>query len=124
MANKEYLYVGHYIDVLGYYMLKIGTTNDLKRRKKEHTRNYKKSPVHTMPPDGEFEYDFTLPLSKYNTLRYEDKNRERWQGAQIGGFVRNDRICRLLQIRLLLLLAIFHSCHLPTVKYYTLKVEV
>lgn len=93
MANKEYLYVGHYIDVLGYYMLKIGTTNDLKRRKREHTRNYKKSPVHTMPPDGEFEYDFTLPLSKYNTLRYEDKNRERWQEEQIGEFVRNDRFC-------------------------------
>ena len=65
----------------------------LKRRKKEHTRNYKKSPVHTMPPDGEFEYDFTLPLSKYNTLRYEDKNRERWQEEQIGEFVRNDRFC-------------------------------
>ena len=91
MANKEYLYVGHYIDVLGYYMLKIGTTNDLKRRKREHTRNYKKSPVHTMPPDEEFEYDFTLPLSKYNTLRYEDRNRDLWKEMEIGEYIRNDR---------------------------------
>lgn len=40
--NKEFLYVGHYIDVLGNYILKVGTTNDLARRQKEHTRNYKK----------------------------------------------------------------------------------
>lgn len=89
--EKEFLYVGHYVDVLGRYMLKIGTTNDLARRRAEHTRNYKRSPNFTMPPDGAFEYDFTLPLSKYNTLRYEDKNRALWQEQNIGEFVRNDR---------------------------------
>ena len=35
--NKEYLYVGHYIDDEGNYILKVGTTNDLERRRKEHT---------------------------------------------------------------------------------------
>ena len=38
---KENLYVGHYIDKNGFYILIIGTTNDLKRRAQEHTRNYK-----------------------------------------------------------------------------------
>lgn len=31
--EKEYLYVGHYIDAQGNYILKIGTTNDLARRR-------------------------------------------------------------------------------------------
>lgn len=88
---KEFLYVGHYIDKDGNYILKVGTTNDLDRRRKEHTRNYKKSPNFTMPTDGAFEYDFSLKLSKYNTLRYEDKTREKWQKEEIGEFVRNDR---------------------------------
>lgn len=91
LPNKEWLYVGHYIDINGNYMLKVGTTNDLKRRRTEHTRNYKKSPNYTMPPNGTFEYDFWLPLSKYNTLRYEDRNRALWQEQNIGEFVRNDR---------------------------------
>ena len=88
---KEFLYVGHYLDVDGNYILKIGTTNDLDRRQKEHTRNYKKSPNYTMPADGAFEYDWYLPLSKYNTLRYEDRNRQLWQEQGVGEFVRNDR---------------------------------
>ena len=55
--EKEFLYVGHYVDMNGDYILKIGTTNDLDRRQKEHTRNYKRSPNYTMPEDGKFEYD-------------------------------------------------------------------
>ena len=89
--EKEFLYVGHYIDVNGDYILKIGTTNDLDRRQKEHTRNYKRSPNYTMPEDGKFEYDWSCPLSKYNPLRYEDRNREKWQKEEVGNFVRNDR---------------------------------
>ena len=89
--EKEYLYVGHYVDKNGFYILKIGTTNNLKRRAQEHTRNYKKSPNFTMPTDGEFLYDWWCPLSKYNTLRYEDKNRAKWIAEEIGEFVRNDR---------------------------------
>lgn len=91
--EKEFLYVGHYIDTDGNYILKIGTTNDLKRRQTEHTRNYKKSPQYQMPKDGKFEYDWYLKLSKYNTLRYEDRNRQKWQEKEIGAFVRNDRFC-------------------------------
>ena len=90
-TNKEFLYVGHYIDINGNYILKVGTTNDLKRRQYEHTRNYKKSPNFTMPLNGSFVYDFWLPLSKYNTLRYEDRNRALWQEQTLGEFVRNDR---------------------------------
>lgn len=89
--EKEFLYIGHYVDVNGNYILKIGTTNDLKRRATEHTRNYHRAKQYTMPVDAEFVYDFHLPLSKYNTLRYEDKNREKWQMENIGEFVRNDR---------------------------------
>ena len=89
--EKEFLYIGHYVDVNGNYILKIGTTNDLKRRATEHTRNYHRAKQYTMPADAEFVYDFHLPLSKYNTLRYEDKNREKWQTENIGEFVRNDR---------------------------------
>ena len=91
MREKEFLYVGYYIDNAGQYILKIGTTNDLHRRMVEHNRNYKKSPNYTMPPDGSFSYLWTLKLSKYNTLRYEDRNRQAWQEQGVGEFVRNDR---------------------------------
>ena len=89
--EKEFLYVGHYVDTNGNFMLKIGTTNDLKRRASEHTRNYKRSKNNTMPQGDKFVYDWYLPLSKYNTLRYEDRNRQKWQEMAIGTFVRNDR---------------------------------
>jgi hypothetical protein len=89
--EKEFLYVGHYTDTDGNYILKIGTTNNLNRRAKEHTRNYRKSPEHTLPREGEFEYDWSLPLSKYNTLRYEDKTRKSWKSAGVGEYIRNDR---------------------------------
>jgi hypothetical protein len=39
----------------------------------------------------EFTYLWNLPLSKYNTLRFEDYNRQRWQEMGIGEFIRNDR---------------------------------
>ena len=67
--------MGHYVDTKGRYILKIGTTNDLKRRAAEHTRNYKKTREFTMPENTSFVYDWWRPLSKYNTLRYEDANR-------------------------------------------------
>ena len=55
--EKEFLYIGHYVDTQGRYILKIGTTNDLKRRKAEHTRNYCRAKKYTMPEGNEFEYD-------------------------------------------------------------------
>lgn len=89
--EKEFLYVGHYIDTNGLYILKIGTTNDLERRAKEHTRNYHKAKKHTLPQEENFVYDWYLSLSKYNTIRYEDKNRSAWAELGIGAFIRNDR---------------------------------
>ena len=93
MKDKEFLYIGHYVDIDGNYILKIGTTNNLERRRKAHTRNYRKTAHYTMPTNAEFVYDWSLPLSKYNTLRFEDKNREQLQKLGIGEFVRNDRFC-------------------------------
>jgi len=78
--EKEYLYVGHY-NTDTHYVLKVGTTNNLERRRKEHCRNY----------HADFVYDWTLPLSHYNTLRYEDKTRERWKQDFPDTFKRNDR---------------------------------
>lgn len=79
------------MDVKGRFILKIGTTNDLERRAQEHTRNYRKAKHYTMPDDEAFHYDWSLPLSKYNTLRFEDVNRQLWQNMGIGHFIRNDR---------------------------------
>ena len=89
--NKEFLYVGTYTDTNGNRILKIGTTNDLNRRRTEHNRNYHRAKTHTLPKDKSFEYIWTHKLSKYNTLRYEDRNRKLWQDLGIGEFVRNDR---------------------------------
>ena len=91
MSEKEYLYVGHYTDTDGNRILKIGTTNDLNRRRYEHNTNYRRAKTHTMPKEESFEYIWTHKLSKYNTLRYEDRNRQAWQECGIGEFVRNDR---------------------------------
>ena len=91
--EKEFLYVGHYIDTNGNYILKVGTTNDLKRRATEHTRNYRRAKNYTMPKSSNFVYDWFLPLSKYNTVRFEDRTREAWQAENFGAFVRNDRFC-------------------------------
>lgn len=92
MTNeKEFLYVGHYTDIQGNYILKVGTTNNLKRRATEHTRNYRRAKQYTMSHEQQFEYDWFLPLSKYNTLRYEDSNRQKLIDEEVGTFVRNDR---------------------------------
>lgn len=91
MKDKEFLYVGHYIDTKGRYILKIGTTNDLERRRQEHNARYRSSRCYQMPEDEFFHYDWWLPLSKYNTLRYEDSNRQKWIEENFGKFVRNDR---------------------------------
>lgn len=93
--KKENLYFGHYYDTEGIYILKIGTTNNLERRRKEHTYNYHKNKLHPMPLDMEFVYDAVIPLSKYNTLRYEDKLREQLKLEGIGEYIRNDRfLCK------------------------------
>lgn len=89
--EKEFLYVGHYYDINNDFILKIGTTNNLERRKQEHTRKYRHVKNHQIIENGEFVYDWTLKLSHNNTLRYENKNREAWKQSNFGTFVRNDR---------------------------------
>lgn len=89
--EKSYLYVGHYTDENNNYILKIGTTNDLERRRKEHNRNYRKAETHRMKQGEEFSYDWTLKLSPLNTLRYEKLNIERMKTINLGQYVRNDR---------------------------------
>ncbi len=90
-AGKEFFYVGHYFDVFGHYILKIGTTDNLRRRRTEHNQNYRKSKTHPMKPGTEFEYDWFLPLSKYNTVRIEDRTRTALRDKYGENFVRNDR---------------------------------
>ena len=89
--EKEYLYVGYYISTSGEFVLKVGTTNDLDRRRMEHNRSYKKSPHHPMKENTTFEYLWFKKLSKYNTLRYEDKTKAEWRAQNIGEYIRNDR---------------------------------
>lgn len=91
--EKEYLYVGHYVDVNGDYILKIGTAKDLDERQKQHNSYYKKSKRCPLAKNSSFEYDWYIKLSKYNTLRYEDDNKELWQDLGIGEFIQKDRFC-------------------------------
>ena len=62
--EKEFLYVGHYIDTDGNYILKIGTTNDLRRRATEHTRHYRKNIVYPQPQI----LSMTFPCDYPNTI--------------------------------------------------------
>jgi hypothetical protein len=92
-AEKEYLYIGHYVDTLNRYVLKVGTTNDLKRRRYQHNTSYRKArkAEAIMPQSEEFTYDWHIRLSKYNTLRYEDRIKSEWVEAGFGKYLNNDR---------------------------------
>lgn len=87
--NKEFLYFGGYIDTEGTAIFKIGTTNDLNRRKAEHDKAYSKTPNH--PRQTEFIYLAYIQLSHLNTLRYEEKFKEQMRLANVGEYVENDR---------------------------------
>lgn len=89
--GKEFYYVGHYIDIIGNYVLKPGTTNDLLRRYREHNRAYQRTPNHPMADGTTFEYDWFIPLSKYNTLRVEDRVKDLFKSAGFGEYLNNDR---------------------------------
>lgn len=88
--GKEFFYIGHYMSN-GDYILKVGTTNRLKERRQEHTRNYRRNKNYPMSNEDKFEYDFIIPLSVYNTLRVEDRTREQLKNSGYGEFLRNDR---------------------------------
>lgn len=90
--EKEYLYVGHYIDIDGNYILKVGTTNDLDRRRYQHNQYYrKKATHHRMPKEEKFTYDWFKEFSQSNTKRYEKETKMKWIEEHFGEFVKNDR---------------------------------
>ena len=63
-------------------LYKIGTTNNIKRRMRQHETYYKK-PVEVLW--------VSRPYSKYTVLRVEEQTIEKWK--QLNGFqyIRNDR---------------------------------
>ena len=90
--QETFLYIGHYTDRNGNYILKLGTTNNLERRQKEHTKNYHNAATHTMREDEEFTYTWFIKIAnKYQALECEDINRQNWKDLEIGKYLRNDR---------------------------------
>ena len=95
--DKEYLYIGYYIDADNNFILKVGTTKDLEQRRRQHNNTYRKAKRYTMADDSEFIYLWSIPLSKYNTLRFEDRTKEIWKSENIGMYIRNDRfVCEVI----------------------------
>ena len=94
MEKKEFLYVGYFIDDKNRFILKIGTTKDLKQRRTQHNSYYRhKCSSTVLPRNRQFQYIWSIPLSKWNTLRFEEKNRDQWKIdlENFGTFIDNDR---------------------------------
>lgn len=89
--GKEFFYIGHYIDIFGRYILKPGTTNDLRRRRSQHNVEYKISPTAQIADGTYFVYDWFIPLSKYNTFRIEDRVKAHYKEINFGEYLDNDR---------------------------------
>lgn len=63
-------------------LYKIGTTNNMARRMRQHERNYKKS----------IEVIWISPAySKYTTLRVEEQTISNWRNLDGFKYIRNDR---------------------------------
>lgn len=91
MRGTDYVYVGHYTDVDGNYILKVGTTNNITRRTYEHTATYKQKTKYTLPKEQRFIMDWYRPVSYKNSIRTEDRTRQAWKDEGIGQFVPKDR---------------------------------
>lgn len=79
--NREYIYIIR-IGEPAERLFKIGTTNNINRRMKEHKRAYKK----------DIEILGVIALtSKYTTLRVESKMIEKWKTFENWVYKRNDR---------------------------------
>lgn len=63
-------------------IFKIGTTNDIDRRMKEHKRYFKK-PIKVLWVSPAY--------SKYTTLRVEDDTKNLWRETTNWEYIRNDR---------------------------------
>ena len=91
MRGSNYVYVGHYTDIVGNYILKVGTTNNIRRRTCEHTAAYKEKKKYQMPKDGQFVMDWYRPVSYKNSIKTEDRTRQAWKNEGIGQFIPKDR---------------------------------
>lgn len=91
MRGSNYVYVGHYTDIDGNYILKVGTTNNIKRRTCEHTAAYKEKKKYKMPKDGQFVMDWYRPVSYKNSINTENRTRQAWKNEGIGQFIPKDR---------------------------------
>ena len=91
MRGSNYVYVGHYTDIDGNYILKVGTTNNIRRRTCEHTAAYKGKKKYQMPKDGQFVMDWYRPVSYKNSIKTEDRTRQAWKNEGIGQFIPKDR---------------------------------
>ena len=91
MRGSNYVYVGHYTDIDGNYILKVGTTNNIRRRTCEHTAAYKEKKKYKMPKDGQFVMDWYRPVSYKNSIKTEDRTRQAWKNEGIGQFIPKDR---------------------------------
>lgn len=92
--GKEFLYFGYYISTEGEFVFKVGTTNDLNRRKAEHTKSYHNEKIASsprLPKDKEFEYITYIPLSHANAERHEKRFIEWMIASELGEYIRNDR---------------------------------
>ena len=88
--EKEYLYIGHYIDTLDNYILKVGTTSNLARRLMQHNKFYPTAVKNPMKKNEQFSHDWFIKLSHANTLKYEASFKEAMR--MIGeNYVQNDR---------------------------------
>ena len=74
----------HVVDALNFGMydeifqiVKLGKSNDINRRNGEHTKNGNKFIKGKTPT-----ILLSIPVSKYNAERYEDKNRELWDSME------------------------------------------
>ena len=81
MKNKNYIYFIQ-IGKEDENLYKIGTTNDIERRLKEHTRYYKKECRLIW---------LSRPYSKYTTLRVEEKTINKLKETEGFHYIKNDR---------------------------------
>ena len=91
MRGSDYVYVGHYTDIDGNYILKVGTTNNIRRRTYEHTATYKRKKKYQMPKGDRFVMDWYRPVSYKNSIKTEDRTRAQWKDEGIGQFIPKDR---------------------------------
>lgn len=63
-------------------LFKIGTTNNVERRMREHRKKYGK-PIEVLW--------ISKPYSKFTTLRVEEETKRRWRELDKFQYIRNDR---------------------------------